>query len=428
MPTDPLPDARALAPGTILADRYRVEATLGEGGMGIVYLVEHVHMRKRFALKVLQAHWLGTPEVVARFEREAVAAAAIGHPNVAAATDFGRLTDGSFFLVLEYLEGRTLRSELDKGAIPTARALEIARSIALGVGAAHAKGIVHRDLKPENVMLVARDGSTDFVKVLDFGIARVESVSDANGQALLTHAGAILGTPDYMAPEQGLGAHIDGRADLYALGVMLFEMVTGQCPFRGGTVTLLRRHLMDEVPSIPEDSAQRVPESVGVLITRLMQKDREARFATALDLVTAIDAARDENTRRAPVQRGPVEPAAVASESPALAMWAASASRWARKRVRIGALVVGLVALLTMTAVVVRGSSEGAHAVQKSAPRATPPIATSDKRVAPAMSADRTAAPTEAAVSSPPASAATTRRRRTGPGGIYIPPPKQWFR
>ena len=425
-PLDPLPVAHALAPGTILAERYRVEATLGEGGMGIVYLVEHIHMRKRFALKVLLAQWIGTPEVVARFEREAVAAAAIGHPNVAAATDFGRLADGSFFLVLEYLEGRTLRSELDKGPIATLRALEIARSIALGVGAAHAKGIVHRDLKPENVMLVARDGSPDFVKVLDFGIARVESVADANGHALLTCAGAILGTPDYMAPEQVVGTHIDGRADLYALGVMLFEMVTGQCPFRGGTVTLLRQHLINEVPSFPADVAQRVRESVGKLIARLMQKDREARFTTALDLVTAIDVARDEHARGAPVPRAFLEPAA--ASSPSLPAWAASASRWARKRrVRVGALVVGLVALLAMMAGMVRGRAEGAHEVHAIAPRSTPPIATSDRRVAPAMSADRAAAPSEGVAPSPPPSAAT-RRRRTGPGGIYIPPPKQWFR
>src|ERR1700722_1004965 len=142
-----------LALGDVVSDRYRIEAPLGEGGMGVVYRVEHLHLRKLFALKVLLPAWSSMAEIVTRFEREAVAAGNIQNPHVAAATDFGRLPDGSFFLVMEYVKGRTVRSALEAGAIEPARALHIMRGIVSGLSAAHAMGIVHRDLKPENVML-----------------------------------------------------------------------------------------------------------------------------------------------------------------------------------------------------------------------------------------------------------------------------------
>jgi serine/threonine-protein kinase len=276
-----------IPPGTVVAERYRVDSMLGEGGMGVVYLAEHIHIRKRVAIKVLLQAWTSTPEVVARFEQEAVAAGAISHPNVAAATDFGRLPDGSFYLVLEYLEGRTLRRELASGALEPARALAIARGIAMGIGAAHAKGIVHRDLKPENVMLVARDGDPDVVKVLDFGIARVEHRT-AEGGKPLTSAGAVLGTPHYMAPEQALGNTVDARTDLYALGVMLFEMLTGECPFQGSAVTLLQQHLLMPAPALPPEVAERVPLEARALVARLLEKEPKARFASAAEVALVL--------------------------------------------------------------------------------------------------------------------------------------------
>src|SRR3984957_2660991 len=174
-PPDPAQPG-TLEPGTIIAERYRVESLLGEGGMGKVYAAEHIHMRKQVAIKVLHSEMSTTPEVVARFEREAVAAGKITHPNVAAATDFGRLEDRSFFLVLEYVAGVDLRSALRPGALPPERAVKIIRQITAAVGAAHAAGVVHRDLKPENIMLVDRDGEADFVKVLDFGIAKIDAI------------------------------------------------------------------------------------------------------------------------------------------------------------------------------------------------------------------------------------------------------------
>jgi serine/threonine-protein kinase len=174
--------------GRVLSERYRIESLLGEGGMGAVYLAEHLLMRKRFAVKVLHAEMTRMPEMVARFEREAMAAAHIEHPNVAAATDFGKLDNGAFFLVLEYVEGTSLRDLIEKGALEPRRALHIAHQMASALARAHALGIVHRDLKPENVMLVQRDGDPDFVKVLDFGIAKVP-VGSFPGAAPATKAG-----------------------------------------------------------------------------------------------------------------------------------------------------------------------------------------------------------------------------------------------
>src|SRR5215468_10363043 len=167
--------------GRVLSERYRIESVLGEGGMGAVYLAQHVLMRKRLAVKVLHPEMTRMPEMVARFEREAIAGAHIEHPNVAAATDFGKLDDGSHFLVLEFLEGEDLRSVIARGPVPVDRSLRIARQVALALRAAHELGIVHRDLKPENVMLLQKERELDVVKVLDFGIAKVPVGTLASG-------------------------------------------------------------------------------------------------------------------------------------------------------------------------------------------------------------------------------------------------------
>jgi len=283
--------------GVVVAGRYRVERLVGEGGMGAVYQAEHVLMRKRFALKVLHPEMGRLPEVVARFEREAMAAAHIEHPNVAGATDFGKLEDGSFFLVLEYVEGSSLRDAVAKGRLELGRALSVTRQIAGALSRAHALGIVHRDLKPENIMLVERDGTSDFVKVLDFGIAKVPMGELAGphpqaGQAL-TQLGMVYGTPEYMAPEQALGQPVDARADLYALGAMAFEMITGSRPYNHESkVTLLGMHVTAPIPSMAERApGADVPPEVDAIVARLLAKDAAARFADARDLIDAIDAA-----------------------------------------------------------------------------------------------------------------------------------------
>ncbi|MCW5836460.1 MAG: serine/threonine protein kinase, partial [Labilithrix sp.] len=296
-PANELEDVRIPA-GTMVADRYRIARVLGEGGMGVVYAAEHVLMRKEVAVKVLHAEMCTMPEVVARFEREAIAAAHIDHPNVAGATDFGRLPDGACYLVLELLRGTSLRDEIAKGPLPLARALRIMRGIASGVAAAHAKGIVHRDLKPENVMLVDRDGDPDFVKVLDFGIAKVDASVAAAPQAgskVLTRIGSVFGTPEYMAPEQAVGDAVDARADLYALGVVLLEMLTGKCPFSGNALSILRERILSVGP--PDMSGVTDP-GARALIARLLARQPEDRVQTAAELGAALDALLDEQVGR----------------------------------------------------------------------------------------------------------------------------------
>ncbi|GMV16346.1 MAG: protein kinase [Polyangiaceae bacterium] len=281
--------------GTVLSDRYRLDSLLGEGGMGKVYAAEHVMMRKRLAVKVLHRELTAVPEVVARFEREAMAAANIEHPNVAAATDFGKLSDGSVFLVLEFVQGRNLRDEIAQGPMGIERALSIARQIASGLAAAHALDIVHRDLKPENVMLVEKGGDPDFVKVLDFGIAKVpigEQGADGKAGKPITKVGMVFGTPEYMAPEQALGQSVDGRADVYALGVMLYEMLAGVRPFSSKSpVGILGQQLSKNPPSVGDRvPGLFVPPAVEHLLQHLLAREASERVQTAGEVVAAIDA------------------------------------------------------------------------------------------------------------------------------------------
>lgn len=274
--------------GSVISERYRIEAMLGEGGMGAVYLAEHTHMRKRVAVKILHREMTQMPEIVARFEREAMAAGHIEHPNVASATDFGKLDDGSFFLVLEYVEGHALRQELSEGPLGLDRALHITKQIASALARAHSLGIVHRDLKPENVMLSPREEDPDFVKVLDFGIAKVpvaELSGEASGEAL-TRAGVIFGTPEYMAPEQALGEEVDHRADLYALGILLYEMLSGSRPFEADSAVSL---LGMQVTQPPPPLSSEVPPAIAAIVMRLLAKEAGDRFQQAREVIEAID-------------------------------------------------------------------------------------------------------------------------------------------
>ncbi len=287
-PIDPSPEAEDVDPlvGQTLAERYRVERLLGTGGMGAVYRAEHVHMRKAVALKVLHREMTAVPEIVARFEREAVAAARIEHPNVAAATDFGRLEDGAFYLVLEYVEGKSLSRTLrDEGVFTPLRAVHVARQIAEALAVAHAVGVVHRDLKPDNVMLVGREHDPDFVKVLDFGIAKLNSDESSEDQPVLTQAGAVFGTPEYMSPEQAKGEPVDTRSDLYTLGMILYEMLSGTTAFVAEElIVILTRHLTEPPPPLPS----RVPEPLRALVENLLEKDPEKRIQSAAELADTL--------------------------------------------------------------------------------------------------------------------------------------------
>jgi len=217
--------------GTVIADRYRIEAILGEGGMGRVYRARHVRVPREAAIKVLRRAAIADPYAVAAFNREARNAASVGdHPNVAAVYDFGETADGLVFLAMEYIEGETLAARLQREPVLSPRrAIEIVRQTAAGLRAAHElpEPVVHRDLKPDNILLKSTRDGTEWVKIVDFGIAKAAK----RDTQLLTTPGLVVGTPRYMSPEQLTGGIVDIRSDIYALGLIAFEMLTGRMPF-----------------------------------------------------------------------------------------------------------------------------------------------------------------------------------------------------
>jgi serine/threonine-protein kinase len=237
--------------GQVVADRYHVIKKLGEGGMGQVYLAEHVKMGRRSAIKVMNSSMVHDPDAVARFNREASNASRITHPNVCAIYDFGETPDGLIYLAMEFIEGEPLTDLLERdGALPVRRAVGIFTQVADALQAAHDLGIVHRDLKPDNIMLAQKKGG-DQVKVVDFGIAKAVG-GDESGQKV-TKTGLVVGTPEFMSPEQLSGDKLDGRSDLYSLGLVFYQMLAGKLPFEATTVqeTMIKR-LTDEPTKLAE--------------------------------------------------------------------------------------------------------------------------------------------------------------------------------
>lgn len=447
--------------GQVLAERYRVERLLGAGGMGSVYLAEHVLMRKAVALKVLHREMTALTEVVARFEREAVAAARIDHPNVASAMDFGRLDDGSFYLVLEYIDGKSLSSVIAEGCLDLDRALVIAIQIGNALIAAHAAGIVHRDLKPDNVMLVANPEGHEIVKVLDFGIAKVQGQEErSNGQRALTRIGTVMGTAGYMAPEQALGQTVDARVDLYALGVVLYEMVTGNLPFPAEEPSqILAKQLTEPIPPLPEGT----PVELCTLIERLLDNKVEQRPLDAAEVVQTLIHLRDTGSplpSAATVFVGempPVSTQAVTTSVKRLSRVDAAPSDPPKEKRGLTLIAAVLAALVAVVAVVfwtAKGPREAEAAAGAAATSANPetrsPPAPSSTRPAPARqepaatsassetsatetktttTADgRTVTQTRSTRHTTSTERRTSKKRNTGPGGIYIPPPSDWFK
>jgi serine/threonine-protein kinase len=267
---------------------YRVIAKLGEGGMGAVFLAEHPVIGRRAALKVIHPQHARNAEVVARFVNEATAISRIGHEHIVEVTDFGRTPAGDFYFIMEHLDGEPLSALLAREApLPTARALSIAAQIADALQSSHAHGVIHRDVKPENVFLVSRAGDPTFVKVLDFGLAKL--VHGTGAAVPESRAGTVMGTPHYMSPEQCRGgAEIDHRSDVYALGVVLYEMLTGKLPFAGEAYgeVLLKQVTMQ--PPSARTFVPDLPEALELVIMRALAKDPAERFATMAGLRAAL--------------------------------------------------------------------------------------------------------------------------------------------
>ncbi len=284
--------------GSIVSGRYRLTDVLAMGGVGVVYKGEHVHMRKKVAIKLLHPDSADAPDLVARFQREAVAGAHIQHPNVTAATDFGELEDGSFFLVLEYVRGTTLREIISRGPLGARRAVHIGKQLAAALAATHAIGIVHRDVTPRNVMVI--EGERDQVKLIDFGLAKLDDASLAKADAIhhsehdirITGTGAVFGTIAYLAPEVVRGMDlVDARADLYALGIVLYEMLAGKHPFdTTDAVELFKRHALTRPPPLAERTPGLiVPPALEAIVMRLLEKQPEDRLPSAEAVIHALD-------------------------------------------------------------------------------------------------------------------------------------------
>ena len=277
--------------GSVLEAKYEITRKIGQGGMGAVYEATHKLIGKRVAVKVLLDKYAQKDQIVARLQQEARLASSIGHSNIIDITDIGQTQDGRMFVVMEFLEGESLGALIARsGRLEQQRALRIARQIASALGAAHKKGIVHRDVKPENVFLLTRN-EQDYVKVVDFGISKSLRPEDGSDSPRLTQTGMVLGTPLYMSPEQARGdENLDHRIDVYALGVIMYEMVTGEVPYRGTNYLNVLSQVLSEEPAPPSQINKDVGPDLEAVIEKALDKDRDHRYQSMEELAADLDA------------------------------------------------------------------------------------------------------------------------------------------
>ena len=275
--------------GQVVSGRYRVVEFLGAGGMASVYRVRHELLGKDLALKILRSNLDPSTKAVERFRREARTVSRINHENVVFLTDFGETPAGTLFMVMEFVRGRTVSEEIqDRAPLSLQQSLHTVLQVARGLDAAHSAGVIHRDLKPENIMLVQQPKGPEKIKILDFGIAKLADPEEETER--LTRAGMVFGTPEYMSPEQAMGQELDGRCDLYALGLILWEMLTGQRCFRGRTATETLALQVTQAAAPPSGSAPpgSVPPAVDALTLKLLAKRPDQRYPTAAALVADL--------------------------------------------------------------------------------------------------------------------------------------------
>ncbi len=281
--------------GRTLDDKYRLDAQLGVGGMGTVYRARHLLIDRPVAVKVLNPRFVEDEAARTRFQREARAAGRLQHTNAVTVTDYGQTQDGFVYIVMELLEGRTLRDILAKEApLEAARSVSLMLQVSAAVAAAHDAGIIHRDLKPANIFIVQRAEVPSLVKVLDFGIAKLAAESlEEDEPKTLTQIGAMIGTPRYMSPEQCNGAELTPAADVYSLGVILYEMLTGTVPFSGSTPLAIAMKHTSELPRAPRDFVASIPAALEGVILHALEKNPEDRPADAAafrqELLTTAD-------------------------------------------------------------------------------------------------------------------------------------------
>jgi serine/threonine protein kinase len=283
--------------GQTIGGRYVLKSVLGEGGMGTVYEAEHVPIGRSVAVKVLHPRQAKKKDAIRRFRQEAVSAAAIGHPNICEVYDFGTHDDGSPYLVMERLVGETLADRIaHEGGLPFHEVIDTLAQMLSGLLAAHEKGIVHRDIKPENVFLKKRLGDAALVKLLDFGVSKMITplFGGRSEDQDLTRAGMVMGTPYYLSPEQARGERdLDGRVDLYACGVILYEALTGRRPFTALNYNALLFQIMSSKPRSARDLRPALPDGFDTIIEKAMARDRGDRYGSALDFQRDIKGLRD---------------------------------------------------------------------------------------------------------------------------------------